>query len=74
MDGKERTVRKEVEYLDPRRKLVDAVADWLLGRVRNDAAGAKSLAHVMVVVPTAQAGRRLRLALAQRFAASCRPW
>ena len=39
MDGKERTVRKKVEYLDPRRKLVDAVADWLLGRVRNDAAG-----------------------------------
>ena len=68
MDRKERTVRKEVEYLDPRRKLVDAVADWLLGRVRNDAAGAKSLAHVMVVVPTAQAGRRLRLALAQRVA------
>ena len=69
MDGKERTVRKKVEYLDPRRKLVDAVADWLLdGRVRADASGAKSLDHVMVVVPTAQSGRQLRLKLARRAA------
>lgn len=67
------------EYIDPRAKLVDEVADWLrgrepsegrrgyAGRVRADPSGAKSLAHVMVVVPTAQSGRNLRLALAKRF-------
>lgn len=67
------------EYIDPLAKLVDEVADWLCGRtpsegrrgyagrVRADPSGAKSLAHVMVVVPTAQSGRNLRLALAKRF-------
>ena len=57
------------EYLDPQRKLLDAVADWLCARVGDDPAGAKSLAHLMVVVPTAQSGRNLRLALAKRAAA-----
>lgn len=70
------------EYIDPRAKLVDEVAAWLCGRapsagrrgyagrVRADPSGAESLAHVMVVVPTAQSGRNLRLALARsrRFA------
>ena len=46
---------------------MDAVADWLVARVRTDAAGVQSLAHVLVVVPTAQSGRRLRHALARRF-------
>ena len=55
------------EFTDPARKFVDAAADWLAERVRIDGAGAKSLAHVMVVVPTAQSGRRLRYALAKRF-------
>ena len=41
MDGKERTVRKKVEYLDPRRKLVDAVADWLLVAVFRNFASMK---------------------------------
>ena len=65
------------EYLDPGRKLVDEVADWLCGdgrrpgRVRT-AEGARSLAHVTVVVPTAQSGRNLRLALARR--AAVRGW
>ena len=54
-------------FTDPARKLVDEVADWLAARVRTDGAGAKSLAHMMVVVPTAQSGRRLRYALAKRF-------
>lgn len=55
--------------LDPGKKLVDAVADWLSCRARADpASGAASLAHVLVVVPTAQSGRALRLALARRFA------
>lgn len=50
-------------------KLVDDVADWLCERAIPDAKVAKaaSLAHVLVVVPTAQAGRALRLALARRF-------
>ena len=48
--------------------LVDAVADWLLKRVQLTPTGARSLAHLMVVVPTAQAGRQLRLALARRAA------
>ncbi len=60
-------------YLDPKRKLVDAVADWLLTRARRTPGGALSLAHVLVVVPTAQAGRRLRLALATRVAGGLVP-
>ena len=55
-----------VEFLNPRRKLVDEVADWLLGRVGRDPSGARSLAHLMVVVPTAQSGRNLRLVLAKK--------
>ena len=57
----------DAEFLDPRAKLVDATADWLAARVRTDPSGAASLAHVCVVVPTAQGGRNLRLALAKRF-------
>lgn len=57
---------RETIYLDPRRKLVEVTADWLCGRVRDDPGGAKSLSHVMVIVPTAQSGRNLRLALAKR--------
>ena len=54
------------ECLNPKRKLVDVVADWLCGRVERDSSGARSLAHLMVVVPTAQSGRNLRLALAKK--------
>ena len=64
-------------FLDPKRKLVDEVVDWLCGsdayqsHVRDDN-GARSLAHIMVVVPTAQSGRNLRLKLAQE--ANRRGW
>ena len=54
------------ECLNPKRKLVDEVVDWLCGRVERDPSGARSLAHLMVVVPTAQSGRNLRLALAKK--------
>ena len=54
------------EHLNPRRRLVDEVVDWLCGRVERDPSGALSLAHLMVVVPTAQSGRNLRLALAKK--------
>lgn len=57
------------EFLDPNRKLVDAVVDWLCAKAVRDAAGAMSLAHLMAVVPTAQSGRNLRLALARQAAA-----
>ena len=50
-----------------RTKFVDQLADRLAADVRTLPSGAKSLAHLLVVVPTAQSGRRLRLALARRF-------
>ena len=59
--------------LDPGRKPIEAVVDWLAGAVRADPSGAKSLAHVLVVVPTAQSGRRLRQKLAARFGAVVPP-
>ena len=55
------------DFLNPGNKLVDEVADWLAARAVDDPAGAKSLARFCVVVPTAQSGRNLRLALARRF-------
>lgn len=63
------------EFLNPKRKLVDEVADWLCGtgpfagqgRARTTPEGARTLDHVAVVVPTAQSGRNLRLAIARRF-------
>ena len=55
-----------IEFLNPGRKLVDEVVDWLCGRFECDPSGARSLAHLMVVVPTAQSGRNLRLALAKK--------
>lgn len=63
---------KRIDYLDPKRLLVEETADWLCGGfgragcVRDTPEGAKSLAHVMVIVPTAQSGRNLRLALAKK--------
>lgn len=65
------------EFLDPKSPLVKEVVAWLLGDDRYcgrlmTVEGAKSLSHVMVVVPTAQSGRNLRLALAQE--ANRRGW
>ena len=57
-------------YLNPGRKLVDEVVDWLCHDERiRIVEGAHSLAHLMVIVPTAQSGRNLRLALAKTAAA-----
>ena len=62
--------------LNPGRRLVDEVVDWLCGspcfsgRLKLTPEGARSLAHIMVVVPTAQSGRNLRLALARKFPGS----
>ena len=60
-------MQKTFVYLNPRKKLVEETADWLEERVVDDPSGAKSLARFCVVVPTAQSGRNLRLALARRF-------
>ena len=66
-------------YLDPRRKPVEEIAAWLCreekdgGCLRTGAEGVRSLAHVLVVVPTAQSGRRLRLKLAERLGAVVPP-
>ena len=55
------------------KRLIDIAVDALSGKVRTDRTGVKSLAHVCAVVPTAQSGRRLRLALARRFGALVPP-
>ena len=59
--------------LESGRKPAEAVVDWLAAAVRADPSGAKSLSHVLVVVPTAQSGRRLRQKLAARFGAVVPP-
>ena len=64
---------KRTEAFDARRKAVDAVADFLAARIRPDAAGVASLSHILVVVPTAESGRRLRHVLARRFPAGLIP-
>ncbi len=56
-----------VQHLNPSKKLVEEVAGWLASRAAKDKSGADSLAHLCVVVPTAQSGRNLRLALAKCF-------
>jgi len=60
-------------FLNSRTPLVSAVADWLAGQARTTPGGVRSLNHLLVVVPTRQAGRRLRLALAEHFEAGCLP-
>ena len=61
-------------FLPPSLPLVTALVDWLETQVRTDAAtGVKSLDHLLVAVPTGEAGRRLRLALAKRLQAVVPP-
>ena len=60
-------------FLPRTEKLVDAVADWLMTNVETDASGARSLEHLLVVVPTRQSARRLRWRLAQRAGALVPP-
>ena len=55
------------------KKPIDEVVDKLADEVRSDPSGAKSLAHLLVIVPTAQSGRRLRLKLAERLGALIPP-
>ena len=64
---------EHIVKLNPQRKFVDEVADAIAACARTTPAGVSSLAHVLVVVPTAESGRRLRLALARRFERGCMP-
>ncbi len=53
-------------FLDNTTPLVLAVTEWLTSQMRVTPGGVKSLSHLLVIVPTRQAGRRLRLALAEQ--------
>ncbi|MBO5940119.1 MAG: PD-(D/E)XK nuclease family protein [Kiritimatiellae bacterium] len=67
-------MKKNIIHLNPERKLTDEVVDWLCGgggrdsKIRKTVEGTLSLAHVLVIVPTAQSARNLRLLLAMRAA------
>ena len=52
---------------------IDNIVSILAEKVRVEPSGVKSLSHLLVVVPTVQAGRRLRLALAKRLGALVPP-
>ena len=54
-------------------KFLDEIVGRLCASVRTDPSGAKSLAHLLVVVPTAQSGRRLRMKLAEKLGALVPP-
>ncbi len=51
-------------FLDWRRPVVDLAAEYLLSQVKTDAVSWIDLSNLLVVVPTRNAGRRLREALA----------
>lgn len=53
------------DYIAPGTKLVEGVVEWLMKKAREEAGGVRSLAHLLVIVPTAQSGRNLRLNLAK---------
>ena len=55
------------------RKYLEHCVEELAAEVKVTPSGAKSLAHVVAVVPTAQSGRRLRLALARKYGAIVPP-
>ena len=65
------------EFLNPTSLLLTEVVSWLCGDDRYEGRvrmldGAYSLSHILVVVPTAQSGRNLRLSLAKE--ATRRGW
>ena len=73
------SAEKRTVLLDPGRMPVEEIAAWLCreerdgGCLRTGAEGVRSLGHALVVVPTAQSGRRLRLKLAERLGAVVPP-
>lgn len=64
--------RKRV-LVDPMKKPVHEIAGFLVDRIKSSPSGAKSLAHVLVVVPTAESSRRLRKELAKELGAVIPP-
>jgi len=60
-------------YLKSNIPLVTAVAEWLCAEVITTPSGVAALDHILVLVPTRQAGRRLREMLAEIFPAGCIP-
>ncbi len=60
-------------YLKSNIPLVTAVAEWLCAEVLTTPSGVPALDHILVLVPTRQAGRRLREMLAEIFPAGCIP-
>lgn len=61
------------EYLNSSIPLVHAVTEWLCKKARTTFAGVPALDHLLVLVPTRQAGRRLRESLAEAFPNGCIP-
>lgn len=59
-------------FLNPARRLVDEVVAYIKTRARKGAP-ANYFDHLMIVVPTAESGRALRLALAKEFTAVLAP-
>ncbi len=58
--------RESPRFLNPEKKLVDEVVAYLTRRTKADGRD-NFFDHLMVVVPTAESGRNLRLALAKAF-------
>jgi ATP-dependent helicase/nuclease subunit B len=61
------------EILNSSIPLVHAVTEWLCKKAQTTPSGVPSLDHMIILVPTRQAGRRLREALAAAFPNGCIP-
>jgi len=61
------------EFINSRMPLVLAVTEWLFTKAQNTTSGVPALDHIIVLVPTRQAGRRLRETLAEVFPSGCIP-
>lgn len=59
--------------LDPKAKLTSSIVGYLSKKIRTAPSGARSLAHILVVTPTAQSSRRLRETLAREYGAVVPP-
>ena len=63
----------KTEFLEPGRKPVEDIAGRIVAKARRLPSGVLSLEHLMVVVPTAQSGRRLRSHIARTLGAAVPP-
>ncbi len=67
------TDSRTYHLLAPNHLLVNEVTQWLAQQTRSGVAQTRTLDHLLVLVSTRQAGRRLRLALAQSLGACVPP-